>query len=115
MSTNGVHLIDLDASLARLYPPPPAVLPALGEAPCSVNCHLTVAGVQVQLTLRGVSKDEVLARLERILERYARPESLEPGEGWCAKHGVQMKLNEKHGKQWWSHRLADGHWCKGGR
>jgi hypothetical protein len=39
-------------------------------------------------------------------ERWERP-------GWCAKHSLQMTQNHKNGRSWWSHRLADGTWCKG--
>ena len=35
-----------------------------------------------------------------------------PVSGFCAVHNVEMKLNDKNGRQWWSHRTADG-WCKG--
>jgi hypothetical protein len=39
-----------------------------------------------------------------------------PVSGFCAIHNVQMKLNDKDGRQWWSHRLPDDQgWCKGGR
>jgi hypothetical protein len=33
--------------------------------------------------------------------------------GWCHKHGVEMTLNQKRGRSWWSHRTRDGQWCKG--
>lgn len=35
--------------------------------------------------------------------------------GWCAKHGVQMTLRHKDGAEWYSHRLPDGTWCRGGK
>jgi hypothetical protein len=97
-------------------PPTPAPAP-LPEAPASVNCHITVAGRQIQLTLRGMDELEVLARLERLLERYpvstpptnAAPE---PERRFCPTHGTEMQSNSKEGRQWWSHRTADG-WCKG--
>jgi hypothetical protein len=92
----------------------PAPLP---EAPASVNVHLTVSGRQIQLTLRDSDESRLLARLETILQRFplvvtptdtpARP------DGWCARHGAAMKLNHgKDGRQWYSHKTADG-WCKG--
>ena len=46
----------------------------LPEAASSVNCHITVAGRQVQLTLRGHDEQAVLTRLEAVLARYAAPE-----------------------------------------
>src|SRR5262249_37857249 len=94
--------------------PTPAALP---ERPASVNVYLELAGRQVQLTLRASDERRLLQRLEAVLQRFplvvtptdtpARP------EGWCAKHGVQMKLNHgKDGGQWHSHKMAEG-WCKG--
>jgi hypothetical protein len=101
-------------------PQPRAVLadaPApLPEAPASVNVHLTVSGRQIQLTLRDSDEGRLLQRLEAVLQRFplvvtptdtaARP------EGWCTRHGVAMKLNHKDGRQWYSHKTAEG-WCKG--
>jgi hypothetical protein len=97
--------------------PAPAPVP-LPEAPASVNCHITIAGRQVQLTLRGVSEDEVLTRLERVLARYpVSPPTTsavpEPEKRFCPTHGTEMQRNEKEGRFWWSHRTADGQWCKG--
>jgi hypothetical protein len=67
---------------AELVPQSPAVetepLPPaqpLGEAPCSVNVHVTISGRQVQVTLRGHDEHEVLARLEAVLERYPQPQA----------------------------------------
>jgi hypothetical protein len=36
-----------------------------------------------------------------------------PPEGWCALHQVQMELRSNARGSWWSHRLADGSYCKG--
>jgi len=70
----------------------------------------------VQVTLRDSDEQRLLARLEKLLQRF--PAEDEPAseqaqpEGWCRTHGVQMKLhNGEHGS-WWSHKTADG-WCKG--
>ena len=95
----------------------------LPEAPCSVNVRLMIAGRECQLTLRGVSEDEVLTRLEAVLERYpvatpraslppcAEPEP-EPEKHYCPKHGSEMQLNHKDGRSWYSHKNDQG-WCKG--
>jgi hypothetical protein len=106
--------------LREPQPQPSAVLndaPApLPEAPASVNVHLTVAGRQVQLTLRDTDEGRLLTRLDAVLQRF--PLVVQPTdtqaqpEGWCTKHGVAMKLNHKDGRSWWSHKTADG-WCKG--
>ena len=109
--------------------PAPVLVAPLPEAPCSVNCHVTIAGRQVQVTLRGTSEDEVLTRLERVLTRYPLPQAPaqplspqqqgaaamgRPTTGFCARHSVNMKWNEgKEGRKgWFSHRTEDG-WCKG--
>ena len=36
-----------------------------------------------------------------------------PPEGWCALHQVPMELRTNERGSWWSHRLADGSYCKG--
>ncbi|MBM3223565.1 MAG: hypothetical protein FJZ47_07170 [Candidatus Tectomicrobia bacterium] len=95
---------------------PPAPTTPLPEAPASVNVHLELAGRQVQLTLRDSDEGRLLARLEAVLQRF--PLVVKPTdtpaqrEGWCSKHGVQMRQNHKDGRSWWSHKTADG-WCKG--
>ena len=102
-------------------PVQPQVSPAvtstlLPEAPASANCYVTLAGRKVQVTLRDSDEQRLLARLEALLQRFpAEPEpeaeQAQP-EGWCRKHGVQMRQNHKDGRSWWSHKTADG-WCKG--
>lgn len=87
---------------------------ALPEAPASCNVYVSLAGRKVQVTLRDSDEQRLLARLEKLLQRFPAADEAEqePAEGWCNKHGVQMKLrNGKHGS-WWSHKTAQG-WCKG--
>src|SRR5215471_18035525 len=89
------------------------ILP-LPEAPASVNFHTTIAGRQIQITLRDTDETRLLARLETLLQRFPvveEPKESAQKEGWCYKHNVQMKLN--HGKRgtWWSHKLPNGQWC----
>jgi hypothetical protein len=84
------------------------------EAPASVNFHTTIAGRQIQITLRDTDETRLLARLETLLQKFpVVEESRESAqkEGWCYKHNVRMKLN--HGKRgsWWSHKLPNGQWC----
>jgi hypothetical protein len=91
--------------------------PALPEAPASANCYVTLAGRKVQVTLRDSDEQRLLERLETLLQRFpaeAEPEGEQAQpEGWCRKHGVQMKLNHgKDGSTWYSHKTTDG-WCKG--
>jgi hypothetical protein len=104
----------LDAAPA---PSQPTQAP-LPEAPASVNLHLEIEGRQVQLTLRDSDEGRLLARLEAVLQRFPRvvtpTDTPTRQDGWCSTHGVAMKLNHgKNGSTWFSHRLADGSWCKG--
>jgi hypothetical protein len=95
-----------------------APVAALPEAPCSVNCHLTVAGRQVQLTLRGTDEVQVLARLEEVLQRYPVPQAASPASTLppvdappqCPQHGALKKSSK--GKGWYCPtRLDDDTWC----
>ena len=117
---------------------PAPVSPAvpLPEAPASVNCHITLAGRQVQLTLRDSDEARLLQRLQAVLAQYPLPQpppppasqpqgQLSPQQynalamhrpitGVCAVHNMPMHWNEgKDGRKgWYSHRTDDG-WCKG--
>jgi hypothetical protein len=96
------------------------VAPALPEAPASVNCHITLAGRQVQVTLRDTDEGRLLHRLEALLSRYPVEapvqacSAAEPTpEGWCVIHGLQMTHQHNARGAWYSHKLPDGPWCKG--
>jgi hypothetical protein len=97
--------------------PAPSEAPAtpLPEAPASVNCYVTLAGRQVQVTLRDTDEHRLLARLTALLSQYPVPDAPQAeahGKDWCSKHGVSMKLNHKEGRSWYSHQV-NGAWCKG--
>ena len=84
------------------------------EAPASVNFHTTIAGRQIQITLRDIDETRLLARLETLLQRFPvieEPKEPAQQEGWCADHNAKMKLH--HGKRgtWWPHKLPNGQWC----
>jgi len=92
----------------------------LPEAPVSITLKATLHGHEIMVTLRGVDFASVKAQVEQASEWLkvqapAQPPMQGTGqpEGWCNKHGVQMRQNHKNGRSWWSHRLADGTWCKG--
>ena len=98
---------------------PDAPTASLPEAPVSITLKATLHGHEVMVTLRGVDFASVKAQVEQgseWLKVQAPAQSPTQGagqpEGWCSKHGVQMKLNHKDGRSWWSHRTAEG-WCKG--
>jgi hypothetical protein len=100
-------------------PAPAEPVPALPEAPASVNCHITVEGRQVQVTLRDTDETRLLGRLAALLRQYPQAETQQSTPqpngphkpGWCVKHGVQMRYNQKAGRFWYAHRLPDGTWC----
>src|SRR5215813_3732355 len=78
----------------------PIATPALPEAPASVNFHTTIAGRQIQITLRDTDETRLLARLETLLQRFPvieEPKDSAQKEGWCAEHNAKMKLH--HGKR----------------
>jgi hypothetical protein len=109
--------VDLLYSYWPGQPPAPQPCP---EARASVNVRLVVSGHEVQWTLRDDEEGRLAARLERLLAQYPAPGKEFPTsapthgqEGWCARHSVAMKLNQKNGNQWFSHRLATGDYCKG--
>jgi hypothetical protein len=85
------------------------------EAPASLNFHTTIAGRQVQITLRDTDETRLLARLEMLLQRFPmveEPREHTQKEGWCSKHHVQMKRKTNEQGSWWFHKTADG-WCHG--
>jgi hypothetical protein len=71
------------------------------------------------VTLRGLDFASVKAQVEAAAQwlqsQTPAPTSSSPqgqGQGWCPVHQVPMKRNDKNGRQWWSHKTAEG-WCKG--
>jgi hypothetical protein len=88
---------------------------------------------RVQVTLRtlpGEDELQLLSRMHTFLDQFPAPEpppqtgagQAQPAEppvpeGWCRRHNLQMALQRSKdpGKPgtWYSHRLADGTWCRG--
>jgi NADH:ubiquinone oxidoreductase subunit len=102
-------------------PAQPETLTAhLPEAPVSITLKATLHGHEVLVTLRGTDFASVKAQVEQASQWLTSQAPAQPAtqgtaqpEGWCARHGVQMKLNHgKDGRQWYSHKTAEG-WCKG--
>jgi hypothetical protein len=115
-------MADMSGKAEAPSPPaqPETLRAPLPEAPASVNCHITIEGRQVQVTLRDSDETRLLGRLAALLKQYPLPETPQTTQrhnasqpDWCAKHGVAMKLNHgKNGSTWYSHKTAEG-WCKG--
>jgi hypothetical protein len=102
-------------------PPTP---PALPEARCSVNVHITVQGRDCLVTLRDHDEASLLQRLEKLLSQVPapseqksqprpQPQAAPPADTppQCPQHGA-MKASTK-GTGWYCpHRLDDGSWCQ---
>lgn len=97
----------------------PAPVHAHHEAPVSVNTYITLAGHQVQLTLRGTDEREVLTRLETVLRRY--PVGHPNGQGAsaapqprpvCPWHGAMKESTKVAGSFFCPAKMADGTYCK---
>src|SRR5262245_35892916 len=90
-----------DGDSLRAEAPAPAPVPALPEMPCSVNVHVTIAGRDVLVTLRGTDEGEVLRRLAKVLQRYpVEPASARSNGALipvCGVHNEPMKPSQHLG------------------
>jgi hypothetical protein len=117
--TNGTTAHETDYGLDHLYAWWPSQAPApapLPEAAFSLTLKGTLDGIDALLTVRGMTATEFRTNLEAVRGLLTTPQAPVPassqGHGWCQQHGVQMQRNDKNGRQWWSHKTAEG-WCKG--
>ncbi len=103
------------------------------ESPASWNTrYRNPDGFDCQLTLRGETGSEVLAKAEAALTwlkehgctplngfagKPAETPQPEPpmAEDWCPIHQCKMARHEKDGHAWFSHKGPDGDWCRGKR
>jgi hypothetical protein len=90
------------------------------EAPASCTVKFQIGKIDVLYTMRDRDDDALFARIRRLLPRIEEkvntpPEdpAETPPEGWCALHKVQMPRHANGKGTWWSHKLADGTWCRG--
>jgi hypothetical protein len=104
--------------------PPAAPTVPLPEAPVSITLKATLHGHEVMVTLRGVDFASVKAQVEQAsqwLSVQAPPQppaqcttQLDHDESpYCHRHKTALKRFSKDGRSWFSHKTADGHWCKG--
>jgi len=78
--------------------------------------------------LRGVDFASVKAQVEQASEWLkvqapAQPPTQPPGQGktqathedspYCHAHKAVLKRYERNGQVWYSHKTADGRWCRG--
>jgi hypothetical protein len=101
---------------------------ALPEAPVSITLKATLNGHEVLVTLRGVDFASVKAQVEQASEWLrvqapAQPPTPPPAQGttplahdespYCQAHQAVLKRYERNGQVWYSHKTADGRWCRG--
>ena len=109
------------------------------EAPASWNTrYVDPDGFECQITLRAVSGQELLEKVNgaiaHLLDNDCTPYSYRGGykskankaskdgnnkgdghannAAWCPIHECEMRLWEKDGRSWFSHKV-NGDWCKG--
>ena len=94
----------------------------------SITLKATLHGHEVMVTLRGVDFASVKAQVEQASEWLsvqapAQPPTQPPTQGttqpahedspYCHAHKAVLKRYERNGQVWYSHKLANGQWCRG--
>jgi hypothetical protein len=105
-----------------------APIASLPEAPVSITLKATLHGHEVMVTLRGVDFASVKAQVEQAsqwqsVQAPAQPPTQPPSQGtaqpayedspYCQAHKAVLKRYERNGQVWYSHKTADGRWCRG--
>jgi hypothetical protein len=105
------------------------------QAPSSCTLKWSLNGIELLLTLRAATDEDLFERIKRVLpriqdkvdaKRQARQEAKasqqppasppapeEENEPWCAKHDVAFRRFTKGDQAWFSHQTAEGTWCRG--
>ena len=84
----------------------------------SITLKATLHGHEVMVTLRGVDFASVKAQVEQAASGSGAGSSTathaghRAPSGRCSKHGGR-DAEPKEGRYWWSHKTAEGSWCKG--
>jgi hypothetical protein len=115
---------------------PPASAWQCAQAPSSITMKWTLGGLELMLTLRDATDEDLFERIKRVLprieakldaQRQARqdarasqqapasppPATEEEDEPWCTKHDVPLRRFSKGEQSWYSHHAPDGTWCRG--
>jgi hypothetical protein len=84
------------------------------ESTCCVKD--VIGGREISWTLRGDDTD-VSSCVQRVIQfldslKESAPEPQPTSEHWCSEHKTPFKHNSNAKGTWYSHRLADGSWCK---
>jgi hypothetical protein len=107
---------------------PVAETPELDTCAIWTVRYIDPSGFECQLSLEGSSGIEVLKKAESAIERLKeaqcssivrvptstpdKEEEKKEDEHLCPIHQIPMKLWQKNGRSWYSHRW-NGSWCKG--
>jgi hypothetical protein len=103
------------ATSAQPQAVPATPTPSLPEAPASVNCHILLAGRQVQVTLRDTDESRLLARLAALLRQYppAQPPTQAAAQTpVCQWHGAMKESTKAKGTWYCPAKMADGSYCQ---
>ena len=93
---------------AAAQPPVPTSPPA--SVPADLPALLQQA---VQQALAAAANGQAPGTPPPAAPVNGQAQSAPPPEGWCALHQVPMERHSNERGSWWSHRLADGSYCKG--
>ena len=63
--------------------------------------------------IRALKQSITASRAKAQEEEQNTAPHTQPQEGWCPLHHVRMQHHTNGKGSWWSHKLADGTWCKG--
>ena len=100
----------------------------LGQRSLPYTLKATLNGHEVLVTLRGVDFASVKAQVEQAsqwlsVQAPAQPPTQPPTKGttqlahddspYCRAHKAALKRYERNGQVWYSHKLANGQWCRG--
>jgi hypothetical protein len=123
-ASNGQTTAAPDPALTQ----PDAPTTPLPEAPVSITLKATLHGHEVLVTLRGTNFVSVKAQVEQASEWLstqapAQPPTQPPAQSttppahddspYCHAHQAVLKRYERNGQVWYSHKTADGRWCRG--
>ena len=109
--------------------PVPELYDLAASATWSVR-YLDPSGYECLLSLESASGVEVLQKAQAAITRLnesgctplnklsltsAKDEPAKAETHICPIHNVPMREWKKNGRTWYSHKLEDGSWCKGGK
>lgn len=126
----------LETLAAKPAPTPAPATPAEHAVSWTVR-YQSAAGLDCMLTIRGDTVAEVTQQAAAALAAIARAQaaaaptapgvtpapqpSPEPGPQpapttgpeWCPIHNQPMQRHQRGGEVWYSHKTAEGTWCRG--